>query len=370
MHKVLIVASTEFANSVRTKAFMVSMVLVPVLMVGMMAFQRAMMERVDTSDHAVVIVDETGRLADAVARAADEHNRAVVGVGGKAIGPRFLVQSGGSTIDDQQRLRLSEQVRAGRLFAFVEIPADTIDADRAGRIRYYSNHPSYDALPKWLETTVTAMVVQQRFQQSGVDRAVVEKLTRRVNVAQMGLMERTPEGEVKPAVQVDQVRLVAVPMVLMFLLFVPVMTITPQLVNAVIEEKMSRISEVLLGSVTPFELMLGKLAGAGGVSVVLALSYVAGAYAVAIYYGYADIVRVPLLLMFALFLVLAMLLYGSMYLAVGAACSTLKDAQSMMTPVAMISVLPMIGWTAIMKSPDSAFAVGASLFPLATPYLM
>src|SRR5262249_59427436 len=104
-----------------------------------------------------------------------------------------------------------------------------------------------------------------------------------------------------------------------------IMSTTPQLLNSVIEEKMSKISEVLLGSVTPFELMMGKLLGNAGIAAVLAAFYVAGGYAVAAYYGYADAVPPRLLAALALYLFLAILLFGSLFLAVRSACSELED---------------------------------------------
>ena len=64
----------------------------------------------------------------------------------------------------------------------------------------------------------------------------------------------------------------------MFVMFFVIMTSAPQLLNSVIEEKMSRISEVLLGSVTPFELMMGKLLGNAGIAMLLAALYVGGGY--------------------------------------------------------------------------------------------
>ncbi len=71
-----------------------------------------------------------------------------------------------------------------------------------------------------------------------------------------------------------------------------------------------------------------------------------------------------------LFLVLAVLLFGSLYMAVGAACSELKDAQSLMMPIVLLSVLPMLVWTAVLRNPASPLSVGMSLFPFATPFLM
>jgi ABC-2 type transport system permease protein len=370
MRKTFIVAAAEFGNSVRTKAFIISMLLVPILMVLTMVGQNALMERVDTADHRFAVVDETGTLAGAIDRAAAEWNAGVVGPAGKQTGPRFLAEQRTSPLTDEDRVRLSEEVTSGRLFAFVEIPAGVTDPATPARVRYYSNHPGDDTLPRWLQTTVSAIVISERFRQSSIDRATVDRLTRPVRMDQLGLVQRDAHGGVKPAERVDRLRSAVVPVILMFLVFMPVMTITPQLMNNVIEEKMSRISEVLLGSVTPFDLMLGKLLGAGGVSIVIAFTYTGGAYAAAAYFGLAGIVSAGLLVEFGVFLALALLLFGSLYLAIGSACSTFRDAQSLMMPVMLVTIFPMMMLGPILKTPDSLFAVGASFFPFSTPYIM
>jgi ABC-type Na+ efflux pump permease subunit len=71
-----------------------------------------------------------------------------------------------------------------------------------------------------------------------------------------------------------------------------------------------------------------------------------------------------------LYLFLAILLYGSLFMAVGAACSDLKDAQSLMMPVMILSMFPIFVWTAVLTNPSSTLSVGMSLFPPASPYLM
>ena len=143
----------------------------------------------------------------------------------------------------------------------------------------------------------------------------------------------------------------------MFVMFFVIMTSTPQLLNSVIEEKMSKISEVLLGSITPFELMMGKLLGNAGIAMVLAVLYLGAGYGVAAYHGYADVISVGLLVGLVLFLVLAILLYGSLYMAVGAACNELKDAQSLMMPVMLLSMFPVFVWLGRAQEPSQP-AVG------------
>ena len=130
---------------------------------------------------------------------------------------------------------------------------------------------------------------------------------------------------------------------------------------------MSRISEVLLGSVTPFELMMGKLLGNAGIAMLLAALYVGGGFAVAAYHGYADVVSPGLIAALVFFLILAILLYGSLYMAVGSACSELKDAQSLMMPVMLLSMFPMFVWTAVLKNPSSPLSVGHVALPAGQP---
>jgi ABC-type Na+ efflux pump permease subunit len=156
----------------------------------------------------------------------------------------------------------------------------------------------------------------------------------------------------------------------MLIVFFVVMTSAPQLLNTVIEEKMSKISEVLLGSITPFELMMGKLVGNVGVAITLGFMYIAGGYAIAHYYGYTSVVSTTMLVGLAVALPLAILLYGSLFIAVGSACNDLKDAQSLMLPVVLLSTFPVMIWTAVLENPSSTLSVGLSLFPPASPYLM
>ena len=166
------------------------------------------------------------------------------------------------------------------------------------------------------------------------------------------------------------VRTFVTPMVMMFLIFTIVISTSSPLLNSVMEEKMTRISEVLLGSVTPFQLMMGKLLGVVGVAVLLAAIYVSGAYGVAVYNGYGDAVTVGQLAWFAVYLVLAMLIYGSIFIAIGAASTDLKDAQGMMTPVMLLFMTPMFVWMPVMRQPESTMAVIFSLIPFATPMIM
>lgn len=373
MKRTLIVAATEFGTLIRSKAFLIGVLMMPVITGGSILLARATRNVTDGKDRTFAVVDYTGAVAAPLIEVAGALNAGLGSPAGQArTGPRFIpqeVQPGGRSPDDL-RLELSDRVRRGELFAFVEIPAGILDPASGEQIRYYSGHPSYGALPQWLRTTVNAVILNERFRASSLDRALVVRLTKPAPLENLGLFERGDGGALKPARQVDELRTFGVPSVMLLLMYLTVMSSSPQLLNSVIEEKMSRISEVLIASVTPFQLMMGKLLGSVGVSVLLSLLYFAGGIAVAHYWGYADAITLPLVLWFVMFLVLAVLMFGSIFIAIGAACTDLKDSQNMATPAMLIVALPLFTWMVVLRAPDGTAATMLSLIPTATPFLM
>jgi ABC-type Na+ efflux pump permease subunit len=133
---------------------------------------------------------------------------------------------------------------------------------------------------------------------------------------------------------------------------------------------MSRISEVLIGSVTPFELMMGKLLGGAATSILLCAIYMAGGLIVVQYWGYASAVTVTIVAWFLLYLTLALFIFGSLFIAIGAACNDLKDSQNMMTPVMLLVMIPVFTAGTVLRAPDGTMATVLSLVPTAAPFLM
>lgn len=369
-NKALIVAVSEFTTLVRSKAFLAGLIMMPVFMGIAIGVQKFTRDATDIKDRPFVVVDRSGVLFGPLKEAADEWNRANEAAGPRTQ-PRFLPTAATFEAGDEAaRAALSDRVKRDEIFAFVEIPADALDPDTKSTVSYYSNHPGYRVLPGWLAATVNREVLNQRFRAAAIDRAVVSRLTRRLDVSELGLLERDSGGAIRAASRVDKVRTTAIPVGMMMILLFSVISSAPQLLNSVIEEKMSRISEVLIGSVTPYQLMMGKLLGSAAISVLLAAIYMTGGVAMARYYGYGDAIRPSDLAWLFLFLSMAVFIFGSIFITIGAACSDLKDAQGMMTPAMLFLMLPWMTWFAILNAPESPMSVGLSLFPTATPFLM
>jgi ABC-2 type transport system permease protein len=371
-NKALIVAVSEFTTLVQSKAFIVGLLMMPIFMVIAIGVQKYTREATDIKDRPFVVVDRTGTLYAPLKTAADEWNRAnAANDAGPQTQPRFLpTDTSFDPSDEKARADLSDRVRRDEVFAFVEIPADVQNPDTRSAISYYSNHPGYRMLPKWIETTLNREILNRRFHSASIDRAMVTRLTQPVAVSELGLVERSASGGIKAATRVDRVRTTAIPVAMMMILFFSVMSSAPQLFNSVIEEKMSRISEVLIGSIAPSELMMGKLLGSAAVSLLLATIYTTGGTLMAWHYGYGGMIRPGDIAWLFAFLSLAVFMFGAIFITIGAACSDLKDAQGMMTPAMLMMMLPAMTWFSIINAPDSNVSVALSLFPTATPFLM
>jgi ABC-2 type transport system permease protein len=373
VRRVASIALSEFLTAVRARGFLIGIVLMPLLLTGAVALQRFIQREADRREYRVAVIDDTGAMFDVLSEAAHAWNRGERDASPPVHeGPQFILErvDPSSAARPALRLTLSNRVRAQSLFAFVELPPRLLAPDAEETIRYYSAAPSYRDLPSWLQRAVLKEVVRRRFEMAHLSPLVVASLLKPVRVEELGLVTPRADGQPGDARVVDRTRVAIIPIALMLLLFIIVVMTTPALLHSVLEEKMSRITEVLLGSVTPFQLMLGKLLASTAVSLVMMVVYLTGAAWTVREWGYLDAIDVTLVLWFVLFLVMAMLTYGAIFIAIGSACSDLHDAQHMMTPAMILLMLPGVAWPIVAHAPQSALSVAISLTPPAAPFLM
>jgi ABC-2 type transport system permease protein len=367
----VVVAVREYLAAVRTKAFIITLVVMPVLMSGSIVMQWLLRDFRDTAAKTFAVVDRTPgeQLFESVKEIAEEHKY-----------PPFLVERVQPAANSaEQRAELSERVRKGELFGFLDIgagvlePASTsADKDDNHRIRYQSNHPTNQVFPILMREKLTNKIQKLRFDGEKLP-ATFEKVSAIMEATPIdskGLMRRKHDGQIEDATPQSQFSPVAVPMGLLILMFMVIMMSAAPLMQGVVEEKMQRIAEVLLASVRPFDLMLGKLLGMTAVSLTITAVYLGGLYWAAHRYGFAEFVPAAALIWFLIFQVLASLMYGSLFIAVGAACTDMKETQNLLWPVMMLAMLPMFVLGSVLQEPNSIVATSLSFFPFATPMLM
>jgi len=371
MRRIFTIAQSEFVTLVKTKAFIFGILMTPALMTGFITFMNYAETHVDTTDRSIAIIDQTGVLYEPLAKAAAEKN-AEAGSGETKKGPHYLLSrvDPGTKSADDVAVDLSARIKAKELYAFVVLPEGIIDAGKELSIRLYAQTTSTGDVSRWIVSNVNEEIARQRFSAAGIDQGLVEKLTTRATIDSFGLVERTVDGTTVPAKEIDDISRIGVPMFVLVLMFIAVITGAMHLLNAVIEEKMSKISEVLLGSATPIELMAGKLLGIVSVSVLLTVVYLVGGIYALTSFGRPDLINPAILGWFFVFMILAALMFGAMFLAVGSACSDLKDSQSMVQPVMMLILLAYLGSFVVMRAPESGLAVGLSFVPTMAPFTM
>ena len=219
MKRAITVGISEFTSLVQTKFFIIGILMMPVLVGASIGFQVLAATRIDREVRTVAVIDRSGALSAGLQKEADDRN-ARMGTGAAQKGPHFnvrIVDPAGKSADDL-RLDLSSQVKRKDLFAFVEIPENVFDPEAKDTISYYTETPSYDSLPDWLETTLGKQVSERRYREAGVDAVAVARLGKVKDVSKLGLVERGANGAAMQAKRVDPIVTFALPFGLMYLL--------------------------------------------------------------------------------------------------------------------------------------------------------
>jgi ABC-2 type transport system permease protein len=386
MRKILTIARREFEAMVGTKAFLLSITLMPILMFGGVLVASRMQKFGDVSDKRIVIADGTGgAMFDVLAEAAEQRNTALASAKSDPAdddddeSPQakyVLERNEKDVLQDADRLALSDRVRDGAIKAFVEIPAKLLDAsDTAAAttpltVEYFAPAAMFSEERGWVERVINEAVKAQRFQAMNLDPAVVARATASVPVEGRGLVKKLDDGRVGGGEEGRNMMAVFLPFGFMMLMFMVIMMSAQPLLESVMEEKSGRIAEVLLGSVNSFQLLLGKLLGNVAGSLTVVAIYAAGGYALAAYNGWTDSIPWDLVPWFLVYQVLCVLLFSSIFMAVGSAVTQLKEAQSMLLPVWLLMCIPMFVWLQAVREPNGPLATGLSFFPPATALMM
>jgi ABC-type Na+ efflux pump permease subunit len=373
------VALREYRAMVGTKAFLFSLAMMPILMFGgILAID--LMKKTDTiDDRRIVVIDHSGQFFQPLSVAAEAYNAALDAAGKSededgdmmGRGDRYHLESlDPALLNDEKRLELSNQVRNQKLYAFVEIPADVRDAEHPEPVRFHASDAPLSQARRWLGTVLNELISHQRLQDAGIDPSVVRQASRRVDVSAAGLFSKGTKGSITAEEEGNEMTAIFLPLMVMMLMFMVIFMAAQPMLESVLEEKSSRVVEVLLGSVNPTQLMTGKLLGTVGGSLTILSVYLLGTILAAQAKGVWTSVPWDLLPWFLLFQILGVLFFAAIFMAVGSAVSQLKEAQSMLLPVWLLMMIPMFVWFQIVREPNGPLATGLSWLPPATPSTM
>jgi ABC-2 type transport system permease protein len=386
MRKILVIARRDYRASVRSKGFIVSLVLMPVLMTASIGMQALFQKLEDTKEKKYAVIDRTGGdLAAFLEKAAETYNERMVfdPKTNKQIASTIKLERINPSANTpeaiaEQRYELSQRVEHDEIEGILEIGSGVMNLqetlnpekiDDAASIRFQAKKPTQRQFMFWAEKILNVGIQVKRFQ-GRLTPEEIASLNIQVPLKFKALTQRGTDGTFQDTAMGQQIATFILPGVLIGLMFMIVMVGATPAMQGIVEEKSQRIAEVLLGSVSPFELMAGKLLGVIGVSMTMAIVYMTGGYLVADYYGVSGGLTPMLLVWFVAFMVLALLIFGSLFIAVGAASGDIKDTQTLLMPIMIFACLPFFALGPIMQDPNGKIAVICSFFPFATPMLL
>ena len=378
MRRVFRLVKREYLASVKTKGFIIMLVLMPVVMGGSGIAMYLLKGQVDTTDKRVAVLDRSGIVTDMLLKAVEERNNSAVydKETGKKIQPTYILDIIEPDKKDSQaqRLQLSDRIRSGELHAFLEIGPNVRHPkgeQSTCRIKYHAKNAAVDNIRGWLNNTINPYLRKVRLTDAGVDESKADEIMAWFQVEAMGLVSVDEEtGEIREARRTGEAEAILVPVIFFFLMFMMVMMGAMPLLQSTMEEKTQRIAEVLLGCLKPIEFMAGKVIGGLAIYMTVTLIYLIGGIFFLGKIGLQDYIPFHIIPWFITFLVLEIVMLGSLLAALGSACNDPKDAQNLTFPAMLPVFFPMFIFMPVLMEPNSVFATWLSLFPLFTPMLM
>jgi ABC-2 type transport system permease protein len=359
MRKIYKVAQREFVETVKTKTFLLGLLVIPVIIGGIVLFGEYLGPRKGgpRTPIRVGVTCTAPELAGKVEAAFADYNKSY------PLGPMTLSMIDAGSAEERGK----EELRRGRLDAYIVLTGDLAGKD--GTIQFYTyklKTSEIDALQA-VEFLLRETVINWRYEARGLDRRVLQEI-QNVPLHRIELGETQGQEQVQGEGQ--QMARMMVPFAFMYLMFMGIVGMGQHMITSIIEEKNSRIVEVLLSAVSPFELMAGKIAGLAAVGLtVMALWGVAG-YATARWQGIHIEVGGALLAYGLVYYILGFVLFSAILAGIGSICNTIKETQSLMMPIMLVFVIPLLAWVRLAQEPNGELARVLSYVPPATPMVM
>ena len=373
MKKVLIIIKREYLVRVRTRAFVLGTVISPVLLLALIILPSFLAERGGGGERRITVLDQSDDplLFDAI-KARVESNGADAGEPGFGSGTRFLLQRQPLPSDQSPNdwIKRDSNLPGDKASERAYLILSPSVLENAGT-EYHAKNLS-DFSIRGLEESVSAAISERRLVRAGFDAAQISLYMKPVDMKKfkIDVTGESTEGGMRQDFMIA--------FALLFFLYITVLFYGLFVMRGVIEEKQSRIVEVLISSVRPTQMMVGKLVGIGLVgltqigiwAISTALLSSVGVAMFAARGAKVPSVPMSLLVYFVLFFVLGFFLYATLYATVGAIVSSEEDAQQVQFPVTMLLVVPMMIFGLVMANPNSTGSIVLSMVPFFAPTLM
>lgn len=370
MDKILLIIKREYLTRVRKRSFIIMSIVGPLLMASMFVIPVWLATR-QGEKKTIEVIDESGYFVNEL-----KNNPGVEF--------KFL---------DENLTDAKKSLASGNAYGLLYIPK--INLDKPEGVTFFSEkNPSLDIVDN-IERVLRSRVEDLKLQKSDISKEFLESLKSNLTINSINISESVERASSAGIATV--IGYMTSLLIYFFILFYGI-----QVLRGVIEEKTSRIVEVIISSVKPFQLMAGKILGIGAVGLTQFLIWVFLGFGISGIAGsfmqstgamtaqnpaaaeaannpniWADLIgsigsiNIPMILVgFLFYFISAYLLYGAMFAAIGSAVDNDTDAQQFQFPVTIPLIISIVVLAAVLKEPDGSLAFWMSMIPLFSPVVM
>ena len=372
--KTRIVLRREYLTRLRSKWFLVATFLGPFILLLFFSLPILFMylaERSGGEHETIAVIDKTGELfAELEAEVQDAFTLI------PAVEPEDSLQ---------------QRVIRGDLDGYLVIPAEVMKDFSAQPVLYMKRGGGISRIEQ-LSNALSRLIKEKRLIAMGASPEILDVVSKRIRLRTIRLSET---GEVSGSAASYG----AIAYIMGTLIYVLVLAYGGLVMRGVLEEKTNRIVEIIVSSVRPFQLMMGKVLGIGLLgltqAVVWAIILLAGLAVVGSILAHqlnpADLqlpqgasqeallaqtgIQIPtiplsLVVFFLIFFLGGYLLYASLFAAIAAGADQESDVQSLQFPITFLVIIPFLALPLVLEQPDATLAVVLSLIPFFSPVLM
>lgn len=365
MRKILSVIKREYIQIVRTKGFIIGTILGPVLMAAFIVVPILVQFVSVDQQEKIGVVDMTREIFPELDKKLDQKLKD---------GSRryMLVRYEPEGDVEELREELNRKVLARQLNAYIYIPQDVAEG---GEAEYVSEHTTDFDKQSNISRALSSIVIAKRLRREGLDPKKIGQYMLPVKLATKKVTKKGVEKDTGGTFMISYF--------LVLVLYMTVIFYGQIILRGVIEEKSSRVVEIVLSSLRPFQLMAGKILGIAAVGFTqYAIWGLFGIgltrYSKAIitrFFPAAQAFSIPaipayIFIYFIVFFVLGYFLYGTIYAGIGSMVNNEKEAQQLVMPVTMFLVIPILLMMFVVRNPNSSLSVSLSLIPFFAPILM
>ncbi|MEO8032931.1 MAG: ABC transporter permease [Acidobacteriota bacterium] len=383
MNKLFAVFKREYIQAVRKKMFIIMTILLPLLIAAVFILPSMMMMS-GMGEKKISVIDGTGRLQGAFAHSDEAKAASKSKSEGADVLKRrdlpgsmkitWVDSSKDANLDDASRSylsRLSDSEKSARIDGVLIIPHDAFTSPEA-RLKFYSRSSTDFISQERLGGMTNRAIQRQRLGGRGLSEKEIDQLTTTVP---LDSVQVSKTGEQKKGGAAN----LFIGIIFTALLMMPSLVYGLEIMRGIIQEKNDRVVELLISSMTPTQLLTGKILGIAAVGLTQITAWLLIGMGVAVFgVGSAMAAGVDVMqflhfstfVYFLVFFILAYLTYVCVYAIGGAVCNSDKEAQQLIAPITMTMMLPWFMIGALITSPDSPFVVALSMLPVFGPLTM